>query len=162
MIRRLTLTAVLAVLSVMALAPKAQAQLAEEEAVEFIGAVGNVCTFNDTVGGTLGIDGEGELSTLGDGGEAGSTTVNCTGGGEITVAPPVAMEVPNGFTGEATAIVSNPEDPTSATASDGDDEALVIPAGDFDLDIDMIVSTDEEFLPGTYEYEVMVTATATE
>ena len=71
------------------------------------------------------------------------------------------MEVPNGFIGEAIAIVSDPENPTNSVDSDGEG-TLEVPAGEFDLDVDMAVVPDEELLPGTYEYEVVVTAIATE
>lgn len=164
MIRRLALTAVLAVLSVMALAPKAQAQLAEEEAVPFIGSVGSVCTFDGTVGGTLAVDNNGDISTFTDdgGGEAGTTTVNCTGGGDITVAPPQVVEVPNGFTGTSTATVSDPQDPEQNFVDSNGNGNLEVPAAAFDLDVDMAVVPDEDPIPGTYEYEVVVTATATE
>lgn len=161
MMRRLALTGVLTVLSVMALAPKAQAQLATDQPVTFEGTVGSVCTFDMTEGGILAEDENGDLSTFADGGESGTTTVNCTAGGDITVAPPQPMEVPNGFTGEATAIVFDPENLENSVDSDGDG-TLQVSAGDFDLDVDMAVVPDEELLPGTYEYEVVVTATATE
>lgn len=173
MIRRLALTAGFAVLGAVAFAPDASAQTAET--VPFAGTFGNTCTFIGTAQGTLAQDDPDHAwieasdgTGIGTTGAAGTTTVNCTGGGSLSVAPPTKTGGPAAFDTEPTYAVVF--DGTNYTAAGTPLNAgwtrptapLTIPAAtDTALNVGMTAG-DEVFTggvpSGTYTYEVEVTA----
>lgn len=195
MIRRLALTAGFAILGAVAFAPNAHAQTAdadaqpqtatESETVPFSGTVGSTCTFTNTQRGILEASGTNSsgasptyvtanVGVFSQGnGTAGQTTVNCSGGGSLTVAQPNPINVPSGFNPSVTqAIVAVTTDTAPYTSSPGSrfdpgswsqvQAALTIPTGqDVPLQVGMIAG--EKFgsvIPsGMYEYEVTLTAT---
>ena len=163
MIRRLTLTAGLAVLSAVALTPKAQAQVAqpETEAVPFSGTVGSVCQFKDITPGTLAQRDPRTLESVFDPiapptGVPGRTTVNCTNGGEISVSTPTAVNVPSGFSPQdLIAFVFNGN---QVADSNGSPPIIVTSDADVPLQVGMSVRANGSLPAGAYEYEVTVTA----
>ncbi len=183
MIRRLVLTAGLAVLGAVAFTPKAHAQTADaqpqtgtaSETVPFSGTVGSTCAFTNTQPGILEPDQIPSYvtanNTIFDGqGTTGKTTVNCTNGASITVAQPNPIKVPPGFSPSVTqAVVSNGETVISSPGPKFDGGSwsqvgtnLPITAGeDVALDVGMIAGEDNgPAIPsGMYEYEVTLTAT---
>jgi hypothetical protein len=100
--RRLAVVSGVAVLSAVAFAPKAGAQTVD---INFGGNLPSICTFSATAAGTLGqfsstvpyVEAS-NGTTIGSIGTAGSTTVNCSNGGQVTVATPVKVGAPGGFT----------------------------------------------------------------
>ena len=157
MIRRLALTAGLAVVSAVVFVPKAHAQTAApaiNETVEFEGTVGSVCTFDGTKGGILDQPTATVLDSETPGGTSGQTKVNCTGGGVISVdvAP---GNVPPGFTPD-NVVAKVTSGPNSADSEAGD--SFDVPPGDVNLDVDLLVEDSDPLPPGLYQYDVMVTA----
>lgn len=161
MIRRLALTAGLAVISAIALAPKAHAQVAAgpaNETVEFSGTVGSTCQFSGTKAGVLGASPNGMATK--EVGTSGETTVNCTGGGEVSVSPPRKSDAPTNFTaapGSLKAYISDPQGETRN--SDSPEPLQVLPGANVLLKVDMEVGSEGTLPPGVYEYEVTLTAT---
>ncbi len=188
MIRRLALTAGFAILGAVAFAPNVQAQTADaqpqtataSETVPFSGTVGSACTFTNTQPGTLEAPGAtptfiaGNVGVFSEGnGTAGQTTVNCSGGGSLTVAQPNPINVPPGFNPAVTqAIIAVTTDTAPYTSSPGPrfdggswsqvQASLTIPTGqDLPLQVGMIAGErNGSVIPsGIYEYEVTLTAT---
>ena len=184
MIRRLALTAGLAILGAVAFAPNAQAQVQAQngtasETIPFSGTVGSACTFTGTQPGTLEAPGSstfvsGNVGVFSAGnGTAGQTTVNCTNGGSLTVARPNPITVPPGFNPAVTqAIVATETDKAPYLSSPGPRfdggswsqviPTLAIPNGeDVALQVAMIAGENNgPVIPsGNYEYEVVLTAT---
>lgn len=174
MIRRLALTAGFAVLGAVAFAPSASAQTAET--VPFEGTFGGTCTFSATTQGTLAqLDPNDEWFEASDGtgigttGAAGTTTVNCTSGGSLSVTAPTKTGGPAAFDTEPTYAVVF--DGTNYTAAGTPLNAgwnrptapLNIPvAADTTLNVGMTAGQDNNGAgvpSGTYTYEVEVTAT---
>lgn len=166
MIRRLALTAVLAIFGAITLAPKAQAQVAqpETEAVPFSGTVGSVCQFSNTTPGTLAQ--RNPTSSILESvfqpiapeavGVPGRTTVNCTNGGEISVATPRQLSAPPGFTPQdLRAFVF---DGNKVADSNGGTPIIVTSDADVPLQVGMAVIGNGSLPAGAYEYEVTVTA----
>lgn len=181
MIRRLALTAGFAILGAVAFAPNVQAQTATaSETVPFSGTVGSACTFTNTQPGTLEAPGDtptfiaGNVGVFSEGnGTAGQTTVNCSGGGSLTVAQPNPINVPPGFNPAVMqAIVATETDVSPYLSSPGArfdggswsqvTPTLTIPTGE-DLALQVAMVAGERNGPvipsGMYEYEVTLTAT---
>ncbi len=161
MIRRLALTAGFAVLGAVAFAPKAHAQAAPvTDTVRFEATIGSVCTLTDTQPGTLAQAGDQLVSDpdLGGGG-SGKITVNCTGGNEVSVAAPAEVSVPTGFTPIDLQSQLMQQDSTLVADSAGTTGSVSTDGSDVILDVDMQVISGSGFPPGTYEYDVEVTAT---
>lgn len=159
MIRRLALTAGFAVLGAVAFAPNASAQ-AVDETVQFTGTVESSCSFTPAEAGVLALSDAKTLTSTATEGTAGTTSVNCSTGGIISVAEPVPQgETPTGdFI--LTASVSNAIDSTLSADSDNPDSSFDVNAGEeVGLNVDMTVSDTENLPAGDYTYEVTVTAT---
>ena len=163
MIRRLVLTAGLTVLGAIALAPKAYAQVAApaaNEMVKFEGAVGSVCKFSGTKPGELYQVDPVTLDSDVPEGKSGGITVNCTGENQISVAAPMPVKVPTGFTADALLDAKISDGTNQTYAVDGPTTPLnVTPAVDVPLTVDMVVESTNPLPPGVYQYDVMLTAT---
>jgi hypothetical protein len=99
-LRRLALVSSIAALSAVAFNPKAQAEPATQD-INFAGTVPAVCTFSNTTAGSLvgtngRLKGTGGLANVA-GGTYGTTSVVCNGGAALSVAAPVQVTAPPGF-----------------------------------------------------------------
>ncbi len=175
--RRLALVSGLAALSAVAGSPKAQAIPVTQD-VLFNGTFPSVCTFTGTTDGNLlqtaatneWIEAS-NGTTIGTVGIAGTTTLNCSAGGQLTVAAPVAVTIPSGFTPTVLQSVvynQNNNEITSAGPAFNatwtqPTTALNIPINtDQTLQVGMIAGTNANVngVPnGTYQYRVTLTAT---
>ncbi len=171
MIRRLALTAGFAVLSAVAFAPNASAQVAIET-VKFAGTIESSCQFNrggeTTTDGSLVLINEGKtLTSKGPGGISADTTIYCNGPtttGTISVGNPIPTQqakTPAGdFNVVATVFESNDE---SKTASSENSSSFTLNFTDDNdpktLFVDMEVNSTEPLPAGEYYYDVTVTAT---
>lgn len=159
MIRRLVLTVGFAVASTIALTSEAQAQITpapdETELVPFNGAVGSVCTFSNTIPGAFAVFSTSLVSNAQAGGTPGRTTVNCSDGGQITVANPQPVNVPTGFVASSSqSEITDPNNPLS-----GGNTSITVNSGAIPLEINMNLDYGGANLPsGVYEYNVPVTA----
>lgn len=161
MIRRLALTAGFAVLGAMALAPKAHAQAAPAtEMVPFAGSVGSVCTLSNPEPGILGLTDPANPTVLDSeatDGQSGSITVNCSGENQVSVTEVTPGEVPEGFTAQST--IAKLSDGINSTDNDASPDPLNVTNGsEVTLEVNLQVTSDTALPPGSYEYNVMVTA----
>jgi hypothetical protein len=182
MIRRLTLTAGLAVLCTVAFAAKVSAQAAPAtETLEFTGTVGSVCSFpsSDSVGtleaapdnksleASNGIPGTSNL------GSPVEITVRCSSGGTVTVATPEQTNGPSWSGGSFAFAYSSTLSPDITTSSgipgnvpssfslSENTTPLTIPSNDeVTLNVGMLAVNGEDApLPdGNYTFNVTVTA----
>ena len=173
------ISAGLILVSTIGFSGKAHAQSAD---VTLSGNATNSCTLTSSASGALVKSGalaamEGSTGVSGFGvGNAGTATVNCTNGGNLTVAAPVAVSaVPMGFApavlqsvvqrGSGTS--TNPADFTSANTGGQFDTnawnkpttALSIPAGVSALNVAMVAGTPTAgpIPSGNYSYKVVLT-----
>ena len=173
-LRRLALVSSMAALSAVAFNPKAQAEPATQD-INFAGSVPAVCTFSNTTAGSL-VGANGRLKGTGGlanvaGGTYGTTSVVCNGGAALSVAAPVPVTVPAGFTAVNTqTIVYDPTYgqnlrtvPTSGDVMfNGLNSApLALGANEFhSYRVGMVVvPTNDTIVPGSYSYNVTLTAT---
>lgn len=174
--RRLALAGTLAILSAVALAPKAQAQ--QSGIIDFSGTVTSTCTFGYIQAGILEqpdsnaeyMMAAGEFNGVG---QSGSVELQCTYPGLISVSPPVKIQAPEGFDPTTTAqavLDSGDEIVTSSTNGNFNDYApwnegvssAPIPSGGYNSPVVMVVGNYDYIkgLPGgTYQYQVTVTVT---
>lgn len=175
--RRLAVVSGLAVLSAVAFAPKAGAQTVD---INFNGTIPGTCAFTSTTPGTLAQYTptssfvEASNSTgVGTVGTAGTTIVNCTSPGQITVGLPVKIAAPSTFTDTTKhAVVYDSVANANTSTSAGTavwttgllTTPLAIPANTSrTLRVGMLVGVpgNTAGVPtGTYNYKVTVTATA--
>ena len=171
------ISAGLILVSTIGFSGKAHAQSAD---VTLSGNATNSCTLTSSASGALVKSGalaamEGSTGVSGFGvGNAGTATVNCTNGGNLTVAAPVAVgAVPMGFAPAVLQSVvqrggnTNPADFTStSTGGPFDTNAwtknttpLSIPAGVSALNVAMVAGTPNAgpVPTGTYSYNVVLT-----
>lgn len=178
MLRRLAFVSGLAVLSAVALAPKAGAAPATQD-INFGGNIGSVCTFTSPVDGTLAqgnpTDGwiEGSNGIGGGTGTAGSVTLNCSAGGSLSVAGPVKVAAPTTFAPSVTEalVVNNTNGDKTRSPGTAFDSgmwnvptaSLTIPAAaNQSLKVGMVTGipgSTTSVPPGTYTYKVTLTAT---
>lgn len=166
MIRRLVLTTSFAILGAVAFAPKAQAQAADPvtEQVPFEANIGSVCTLSNPLQGDLVPAGDLLTSDPAEPGAArGKIDVECTGGNIISVAAPVAVQVPPGLStvpnSEKARLFENG---TAAPIADSENgiTGTVTPGGITTLEVEMeVIQNGSGFPPGVYQYNVPVTAT---
>jgi hypothetical protein len=174
--RRLAVVSGLAVLSAVAFAPKAGAQTVD---INFSGTVTGTCAFSGTTNGSLGqymptapfVEAT-NGTPIGNTGTTGTTTVNCTTGGQVTVAAPVKVAAPTGFTDTTKhAVVYDVATNVNTSATVGtpiwingiSTSPLTIPANtNRTLRVGMLVGVPGSTggVPaGTYNYKVTLTAT---
>jgi hypothetical protein len=165
----------LAIVGAVAAASQTHAQTVN---VPFDGNILNTCTFGAPVAGVLAksgnavtVEGAGGIPGL-TGGTAGSVTLNCLGGGNVTVAAPVVVAVPAGFNPpvrQAIVRLGTTADYTNNAAGGNYDTgawnkptaALAVPAGAQTLTVGMIAGTpfSNGAIPfGNYGYTVTLTA----
>ena len=172
----LKVSAGLILVSTIGFSAKAQAQSVD---VPFNGDALNSCAFTVPTAGTLAktdafASMEGSTGVTGFGiGTAGKVSVNCSSGGNLTVAVPANIAMPVGF---APAVVQSvvqrgintaATDFTSANAGGSYDQGawtkattpLVLPTGNSDLNVAMIagVRSTGSVPSGNYKYNVMLT-----
>ena len=160
MIRRLALTAGFAVLGAVAFAPSASAQVADTETVPFEATIGSTCTLSNPQQGDLVEAGDLLTSNPVEGGARGKIEVECTGNNVVSVAAPVVLQVPTGFTTvpnseQARLFDSGTEIANSDTGTTGS-----VAPGNATLEVEMeVIQNGSGFPPGLYQYDVEVTAT---
>jgi len=165
MIRRLALTAGFAILGAVACTPKANAQSVNQD-VPFSATVTSNCAFiGNAQAGTLSLSGPPpedpgslgrSLSSENPGGQSGQVTVNCSGGGGLSVSTPQPQTVPSGFSpDDAIATISSS---SFDARSDVQDILPVSGGADVDIQVDMEVFHTGNLPAGNYSYNVTVTA----
>lgn len=185
--RRLALAATIAILSTVALAPKAQAQYQAQEStiIDFSGTVQSICSFNNTLAGNLEqpfptaeyLIANSDFSEFG---RSGFVEVECRNPGMIRVSAPVKIQAPAAFNPRtAQAVILDRRSGNTATAStsgnfsnewpwdSGYEDFIPVDPVDYDgassYSIMMVVGNNGDMngLPGgTYEYQVTVTVTS--
>jgi len=174
-LRRLALVSSMAALSAVAFNPKAQAEPATQD-INFAGSVPAVCTFSNTTAGSL-VGANGRLKGTGGlanvaGGTYGTTSVVCNGGAALSVAAPVQVTAPLGFSEVNTQTIVY--DSTygawlRTVPASGDvmfdngynSNPLSLGANDsHSYQVGMVVvPTNDTIVPGSYSYKVTLTAT---
>ncbi|KST63689.1 hypothetical protein [Mastigocoleus testarum] len=164
MLRRLLFASALILVSTTAFTSEAKAQTATTGTVEFSGVVGGACTFSDPVAGILvpnttgdALGSDSSNPEYSEGSEA-TIDINCTTGATLSIAEPVATGDPlTGATLSANATSSNLG---LDFASDGSGAKNTIASGEQDtIRVNMSASNGANLDPGTYSYEVVITAT---
>ena len=165
MLRRLLFASALLLVSTTAFTSQAQAQTTTGT-VEFSGVVGGACTFSNPVPGTLVLNSNDD-SFLGSdssnpdyaGGSAAEIDVNCTADATLSIDPPNATgDALPGSTLSANAKSSNLG---LDFLSDGTFTSNSMTTGQQDtIQVNMLVDNAGNAIdPGTYSYEVTLTAT---
>jgi hypothetical protein len=163
----------LAIVGAVAAASQTHAQTVN---VPFDGNILNTCTFGAPVAGVLAksgnavtVEGAGGIPGL-TGGTAGSVTLDCLGGGNVTVAAPVVVAVPAGFNPAVSQAIVRLGTTANYTSNGGPYDnggwdkpqtALAVPAGAQTLTVGMIAGTPGSTgaIPfGNYGYTVTLTA----
>jgi hypothetical protein len=163
----------LAIVGAVAAASQTHAQTVN---VPFDGNIPNTCTFGAPVAGVLAksgnavtVEGAGGIPGL-TGGTAGSVTLNCLGGGNVTVAAPVVVAVPAGFNPAVSQAIVRLGTTANYTSNGGPydnggwakpEAALAVPANAQTLTVGMIAGTPGSTgaIPfGNYSYTVTLTA----
>lgn len=162
MIRRLLLTASFAILGAMAFTSKAHGQAAPDEMmVPFEAIIGSVCQLSNPIQGNL-VEAGGTLTSdpTETGAARGKIDVECTGANTISVAAPVAVQVPPGFSA-ASAQAALFEDGNPIAIADSIGNTGTVTTGSVaTLEVEMQVTQGGGgFPPGVYQYNVPVTAT---
>jgi hypothetical protein len=173
--RHLALASALAVLSAVALSPKAQAQ--NSTTVNFNGTVSSTCTFSNVQNGTLVqpsataeyLMAESALNNVG---TSGSVTVNCTAPSSLSISAPVKIQAPAGFNPDIVQAVLFFDLFLGATTNGNGQFSNGLPwnaptspipaINNVPYNVGMVVgkNANTNGLPsGTYEYQVTVTAT---
>jgi hypothetical protein len=173
--RHLALASALAVLSAVALSPKAQAQ--NSTTVNFNGTVSSTCTFSNVQNGTLVqpsataeyLMAESYLSNTG---TSGSLQVNCTASSNLSISAPVKIQAPAGFSPDIVQAVLFFDLFLGATTNGNGQFSNGLPwnaptspipaINNVPYNVGMVVgkNANTNGLPsGTYEYQVTVTAT---
>ncbi len=145
MIRHLARTAGFVILSAVAFTPKASAQSVNQD-VPFSATVTSTCAFiGNAQPGTLTLSGpppedpgsQGRsLSSTNPGGQSGQVTVNCSGGGGVSVSTPQPQTVPAGYSpDDAIATISS----SSFDASSDVQDILPVSPGNVPIQVDMEV-----------------------
>jgi hypothetical protein len=164
----------MAALSAVAFNPKAQAEPATQD-INFAGSIPAVCTFSNTTGGTL-VNANGILrgtDNLGNfpGGNYGTTSLVCNGGAALSVSAPVQVTAPAGFSAVNTQTLVYDTFgaflrtvPASGDVVFGDgynSDPLSVNANESrSYKVGMVVvPTGFTVLPGSYSYNVTLTAT---
>jgi hypothetical protein len=173
-LRRLALVSSIAALSAVAFNPKAQAEPATQD-INFAGSVPAVCTFSNTTAGSL-VSANGRLKGTGGlanvaGGTYGTTSVVCNGGAALSVAAPVQVTAPAGFTAVNTQTIVydwNYGEWLRTVPTSGDvmfnglnSDPLTLGANQprsYGVGM-VVVPTNDIVLPGSYSYNVTLTAT---
>ncbi|MDJ1171096.1 hypothetical protein PMG71_16830 [Roseofilum sp. BLCC_M154] len=172
--RHLALASALAVLSAVALSPKAQAQ--NSTTVNFNGTVSSTCTFSNVQNGTLvqpSPTAEYLMaeSFLNNTGTSGSLEVNCTASSSLSISAPVKIQAPAGFNPDIVQAVLLHPILIATTNGNGQFSnsfpwnfpTSPIPSlNNSPYEVSMVVgkNANTNGLPsGTYEYQVTVTAT---
>ncbi|MDB9435627.1 hypothetical protein PN450_02130 [Dolichospermum lemmermannii CS-548] len=173
-LRRLALVSSIAALSAVAFNPTAQAESATQD-INFAGTVPAVCTFSNTTAGSLvsannRLKGAGGLGNV-VGGTYGTTSVVCNGGAALSVAAPVQVTAPAGFSAVNTqTIVYDPTYGQNLQTVPASGNAMINGLNSDPLSLAaneshsyqvgmVVVPTNDTILPGSYSYKVTLTAT---
>lgn len=158
MLRRFLLASGLILASTIGFASSAKAV---SEPLEFTGTVPTACTLKNPVDGTLGVDGANTmLSSVMTGGTSAKIDVDCDGGSLSISAPVKTGGTGNTAQSDFESLAAKITTKSSVTVNSGAAGAPITTADTGTATVDMTVEdTTAAIQPGTYIFDVVVTAT---